>query len=110
MSETANIRKRVTEAVDRSADTAEEIHRSIANIPLDLLGRVENLEDTIESVRRLQDRSISAVYDLVRGINREVGRLADDLIRGPRAARRKPPVRKARKTRRSPPAKAKAAV
>jgi len=71
---------RVREIVDSGTETAEEIHRSIASIPLDVLERIDGLEGTIGDVRKVQDRSIGAVYDLVRGVNRDVAKLADDLM------------------------------
>jgi hypothetical protein len=95
MTQQSNLRESVIRAVDRGATAAEEIHRSIACIPLDLLEKVDGLEEAVDGVRKLQDRSISAVYDLVRGINHEVGRVADDLLK-PSPERRR--VAKARKT------------
>jgi hypothetical protein len=44
-------------------------------------------ERTARDVKRIQDESIGAVYDGIRQVNREVGRLAADLLesreRGP---------------------------
>jgi len=81
---------RVREIVDSGTDTAEEIHRSIANAPLDVLERIEGLEGTIGDVRKIQERSIGAVYDLVRNVNRDVAKLADELMKSPRSAKRAP--------------------
>ncbi len=93
---------RVTDAIDQGANAAEEIHKSIANFPLRVIKQLEILEETVDGVQRIQDRSIGAVYDLVRNINHEVGKLTEELLAGPRkrAARRpkpaaKPGVRKA---------------
>lgn len=92
---------RVREIVDSGTETAEEIHRSIANLPLDVLERFDALEGTIGDVRKVQDRSISAVYDLVRNVNRDVAKLADELMKSSGSAKR-PPARKRGRAKSSP--------
>jgi hypothetical protein len=70
----------VHEAVDRGATTAEEIHKSIADLPLEVLEEIEPLEKLARRVRKAQERSITAVYDLVRGINEEVAKVTRDIL------------------------------
>jgi len=87
----------VKETVDEGANAAEEIHKKLASFPLDVLERLDALEDVVKDVRKLQEQSIGAVYDLVRNINREVNRLAEELLekrpaRRPVRPRRKAPV------------------
>ena len=86
MSEAKRIADLIQEAVDKGATTAEEIHRSIADLPLKVLDNVEFLKKPVKEVRRVQDRSIGAVYDLIRGINEQVGKLADDMLNRRRRA------------------------
>lgn len=89
----------VRDAVDRGATTVEEIHKAIADLPLEVLEQIEGLEKPARRVREIQEQSIGAVYDLIRTINRKVGALADDLIEtGREAAGRKArrPAAKAR--------------
>ena len=73
----------------------------------DVVGRVDALEATADDVRRLQDASIEAVYDLVRGINREVGKLANELLDAPSngsARKARPAARKSKPAARKPKA------
>jgi hypothetical protein len=70
----------VEETVDKSATTIEEIHKSIADLPLKLLEESELLRKPAREVRRLQDRAIGAIYDVVRDANRRVAKLVSDLI------------------------------
>jgi hypothetical protein len=70
--------------VNDGATRAEDIHKRIANLPLDVLAEAGPLEATVKRVRDLQDRSIHAVYDLVRDINHQVVRLANDVLPAPR--------------------------
>jgi hypothetical protein len=91
----------VQQAIDDGADSVEEIHRSIANMPLDVLERLDVFKETVKDVRRVQDTSIGAIYGLIHKVNREVGKLATEML-GRRAARRAVP----RKVARTPAARA----
>ena len=68
------------EVVDRTVTSVEEIHRSIAEIPLDLMRQSGFFEQTAEDMSDLHERSIGVVYDLVRDINRQVTSLVSDLL------------------------------
>ena len=54
----------------------EEIHKSIADLPLKILEESELLKEPAKEVRRVQDHTIGAIYDLIREINQQVGALA----------------------------------
>ena len=70
----------IEETIDRSATRIEEIHKSIAAIPLELMRQSDVFEQTADDVRDLQERSIGAVYELVRDVNRRVFGLASELV------------------------------
>lgn len=80
MSDEKTLTKLIEEAVDQGATTVEEIHRAIADMPLGVLERLGIFERTARDVRRIQDVSLGAVYDLVREINHEVSGLADEVL------------------------------
>ncbi len=77
----ANLAGWIGETIDRTTTSVEAIHKSIAEIPLDFLRQNGLFEQTAEDVRDLQDRSISAIYDTVRDVNRRFSGLASDLLR-----------------------------
>jgi hypothetical protein len=79
MSTTRTLATTVHDVIDQVTTTAQEIHESVAELPLDVLGTVTPLRPTLDEVRALQSRSIGAVYGLVRTINTQVR----DLITGP---------------------------
>jgi hypothetical protein len=82
----------VEQAVDDGANSVEEIHRSIASMPLDVLERLDLFKETVKDVRKVQDTSIGAIYELIHKVNGEVAKLALEMLRTPRArpaARRK---------------------
>ena len=70
----------IQDAVDRGATTVEEIHKAIAELPLDVLEQNGLFEKTAAEVRDVQERSIGAIYDVIRDVNRRVGELATDLL------------------------------
>lgn len=70
----------IGQAVDRTATTVEEIHRTIAEIPLDLMRQSGYFEKTAEDVGDLQERSIGLAYDLVRDVNHRVTGFLSDLL------------------------------
>jgi len=72
----------VRDAVEDGATSAEEIHKRIAGMPLDLLERIDVLQDAVGDVRKVQERSIGAVYELIRRVNREISRLALEVLEG----------------------------
>ena len=92
----------VERAIDEGADSVEEIHRSIASMPLDVLERLDVFRQTVKDAREVQDASIGKIYDVIHQVNHEVGKLAGEML-GRRAAAgaaaRKVPKSQARRAR-----------
>jgi len=80
MSDEKELTQRIEEVVDQGATTVEEIHRSIAEMPLDVLERLGLLEQTTSEVRRIQDVSLGAIYGLIREVNHKLAGFAGDLL------------------------------
>jgi hypothetical protein len=80
----------VKQAIDDGANTVEEIHKSVASMPLDVLERLDLFKETVKDVRKVQDTSIGAIYDLIHKVNREVGKLALELLERPAARKAAP--------------------
>ena len=70
----------IRDAIDKGATTVEDIHKAIADLPLRILEESDFLREPAKEVRRLQDHTIGAVYDMIRSINEQVGALASDLL------------------------------
>lgn len=70
----------VEEAVDNGATTVEEIHRSVAAAPLEVLGQVELLSSVAGAATDLTSRSIGAIYNTIRQVNEQVGVLAEQVL------------------------------
>jgi len=70
----------VQQAVDRGAQSVEQIHRYVADLPFEALERTGLLEDDHLGLREKQQRTIGMVYEAIRRINDEVGRFVSDQI------------------------------
>jgi predicted nucleic acid-binding Zn-ribbon protein len=70
----------VQEAIDKGATTVEQIHQTIAAMPLEALEKRGLLDAEAASLKEKQASTIGAVYDAIRRVNKEVGDLASGLI------------------------------
>ena len=98
-SEVTRLADLVREAVADGATTAEEIHKAIADLPLDVLERLDLFKETARNVRRIQDTSIGAIYDVIRKVNREATRLAAEVLERSPKARTRPKAARPKPTR-----------
>ena len=70
----------VQDEIDKGATTVEEIHKAIADLPLKVLEESDLLRGPAKEVRRVQDHTIGAIYDLIRDVNHKVGAFASELL------------------------------
>ena len=70
----------IQEAIDKGATTVEQIHQSIAAMPLEALEQRGLLDEKATLIKEKQAATIGAVYDAIRRVNKEVGDLASGLI------------------------------
>ncbi len=80
MTDEKEIAELVEKVVDKGATTAEEIHREVVGLPIKVLEGLGLFENTTEDVKKIQDVSIGAVYDLIRDINHKVGSMATEIL------------------------------
>ncbi len=72
----------VQDAIGKGVSIVEDIHKSLADLPFKVLEGSEFLRGPAREVRHLHDRSVGAVYDLIRRVNRQVGSLTSELLDG----------------------------
>jgi hypothetical protein len=70
----------VQDEIDKGATTVEEIHKAIADLPLKFLEDNDLLKEQAKKVRRVQDHTIGAIYDVIREVNEKVGTFASELL------------------------------
>ena len=75
MSAPKNLATRIHDVVDDVTKRVEGIHRSVADYPLEVLGGITPLDQALAQVRAAQARSIGALYQLIRTVNRRVRRM-----------------------------------
>ena len=66
----------VQQAIDTGASSVEQIHKTIAALPLAVLEKQGLLDVDSDKRDELWDKSFGQVYDAIRRVNQEVGELA----------------------------------
>ena len=71
----------VQEAVDKGATTVEEVHRTIAEVPIEQLERAGLLDsEEAQDKKELHHKTVGTIYDAIRSVNRQVGEMASELF------------------------------
>ena len=70
----------VQELVEKGATSVEEVHKSIAALPLEVLESIEGLEEPAKGIKEIQQKTIGGVYDIIRQVNTKVSEIAEELI------------------------------
>jgi hypothetical protein len=68
------------DAIDKGATTVEEVHKSVADLPLRILEESELLRGPAREAKRVQDHTLGAIYGVIRKINERVGTYASELL------------------------------
>lgn len=80
MSSRKELRGLIHDAIEKGADSVEEIHKTIASLPLKILEEVGFLAGAAKEVEGIQNRSIGAVYKVIRQVNDQVETLAAEIL------------------------------
>jgi len=70
----------VVNSFDKASTSVEGIHKSLASLPLDIMAKLGAFEDTANSIKKIQEDSISKVYAMTRNANQQIGEYADNII------------------------------
>lgn len=82
MSNILKLKDMIQDLIDKGATSVEQIHKTIAAMPLETLEKIEPLENVVKSTKKIQESTIGTVYETIRNINKEIGRLAEELLDG----------------------------
>ena len=74
------LQKTVQDAIDKGARSVEQVHKQIANMPLDFAARIAQLEGPANQAKEFQTRTIGSIYDTIATINSKAGEIARDLL------------------------------
>jgi len=71
----------VQEAIDQGATTVEDVHRTIAAVPFEMLEKRGLLEqEEAEEQYEKHVRTVGSVYDAIRDVNESIGEMASDMF------------------------------
>ena len=77
---TKTIATAIHDTIKDGAATIGEIHRSIADLSLELLGMFKPLEEPVKELRDLQSRTITSVYGLICRANDRVEEVVAEVL------------------------------
>ena len=80
MSKLIELQELVQEAIDNGATSVEEIHKTLANKPFEILEKINISGGVVEKLQDFQNQTIGNVYDLIRTVNNKIGEIASDLL------------------------------
>lgn len=75
-----NLQQIVEKVIDESATTVEQVHRSIASMPFDVLEKIDALQKPVSTARRIHDETVGNIYETIRLLNDRVGEIARGLL------------------------------
>jgi len=81
MTKSRSVAATVHAVIDDVTTAVEDIHKSVAEFPLTMLGEITPFKETLDDVKVTQEQTIEAVYGLVRTINDQVRRLTTSVAR-----------------------------
>ncbi len=67
-------------AIDNGARTVEDVHKSIADLPFEVLEKNGLLDEDSLQLRERNQQTIGAVYGKIREVNQKIGELASDMF------------------------------
>lgn len=82
----------VQQAIDKGATSVEEVHQAIARMPIDVLERIAPGLPLTKTTADVQEKTIGAMYEMIRVVNRRAAEIAGDLFAASAKARQSPDV------------------
>jgi hypothetical protein len=70
----------VQEAIDNGATSVEQIHKSLAKKPFEMLKKINLSDATVGRLEDFQNETIGNVYEFIRTVNQKVGQIAAELL------------------------------
>jgi hypothetical protein len=77
-----SVQELVEKAIEDGATTVEQVHRSIASMPFDMLEHVDALQKPVGKAREIHDQTVGNIYETIRLLNERAGEIARGLLKG----------------------------
>ena len=81
VADVTEIQKVVKDAIDKGATSVEQVHRSVAKMPLKYLSKIDGIKSAVKDAGDIQDKTIGHVYDLIQTVNDNVSSIASDILK-----------------------------
>ena len=81
VADVTEIQKVVKDAIDQGATSVEQVHRSVAKMPLKYLAQIEGAKGAAKDAGDIQDKTIGHVYNLIQTVNDNVYSIASDILK-----------------------------
>jgi len=75
------VRKLVRKAIEDGATNVEQVHQAIAKMPLKYLEKIELIEDKARGAKKVQEKTIGQVYQLLRTINTKAADFTEEILK-----------------------------
>lgn len=75
-----SLQKIVEQAIQDGATTVEQVHRSIASMPFDVLERIDAIATPVNKAREVHDQTVGNIYETIRLLNDRAGEIARNLL------------------------------
>jgi len=70
----------LTQLIKVTLPSIEDIHKSIASLPLEILAKVAPFADSAKGVKEVQGDTINKLYDMIRTVNQKISELAETYL------------------------------
>ncbi len=80
MSQLHGLVRFVQEAIQNGATSVEEIHKSLANQPFEILKNYVSDGTQISEFQKMSNDTIGSVYETIRNVNNQAADIAKDLL------------------------------
>lgn len=77
-----SVQEIVERAIEDGATTVEQVHRSIASMPFDVLEKIDALQKPVGKAREIHDQTVGNIYETIRLLNERAGEIARSLLKG----------------------------
>ncbi|KPA18330.1 hypothetical protein MHK_001438 [Candidatus Magnetomorum sp. HK-1] len=80
MSKLKGLKDLVQTAIDKGATSVEDVHKKIANMPINVLEKIGPIETPVKEIKQIHENTVGTVYDIIRLVNAEIGDIAEKMI------------------------------
>jgi len=77
----ADLTKVVKDAIDKGATSVEQVHQSIAKMPLKYLAKIDGVKSAAKDAADIQAKTIGHLFDLIRTVTDKVDDIAGEIIK-----------------------------